>query len=286
MSNAVESFCYVIGDIQGCYEELRALVHEIGFNEEKDRLWVVGDLINRGGRNVEVLRFLKGLGERAVCVLGNHDIFLLAVVAGIASLSADDTLQDLLEAPDLDDLVEWLRRLPLLHVEGSYAMVHAGLLPQWSVEQARQLAADVEQGLSSDGWREFLIQLWGEGGACAWRNDLAGAERLRVIVNSMTRLRFLKPDGCFELAPKGPPEEVSSLVPWFAFPHALWQTHTILHGHWSALGFRDMGKVVALDSGCVWGGGLTAFRLHDRAVWCSSFVGKAKGVGAVSGHGA
>lgn len=254
---------YVIGDVQGCFDELQILIQKIGFDPGQDRLWVAGDLINRGPGNLAVLRYLKSLGERVVCVLGNHDIFFLAVVSGAVSQTPEDTLQDLLEAPDRDELVDWLRRRPLFHVEDGYAMVHAGLLPQWSVAQAEDLAAEVECELGGEHWQEFLRGLWG-GKPCAWRDDLTGPDRLRLIVNAMSRLRFLRSDASIDLKPKGCPEDQPGLIPWYAYPDARWQTHTILHGHWSALGYRNTGGVVSLDTGCVWGGRLSALRLKDR----------------------
>jgi len=257
---------YAIGDIQGCFGPLQALLARCEFDPDQDRLWVAGDLVNRGPDNVAVLRCLRNLGDRATCVLGNHDFFFLAVVAGAVKQSKDDTLQDLLDAPDRDALIDWLRHRPLFHVEEKFAMVHAGLLPQWSVAQTQMLAHEVERELRGPGWQDFLRGLWG-GKPSVWRNDLAGADRLRIIVNVLCRLRFLRSDGSIDLKPKGRPEDSPSLVPWYAFPEVAWRTHTILHGHWSALGFRDMGQVVSLDSGCVWGGSLTAWRLEDRGVW-------------------
>ena len=257
---------YVIGDIQGCHAEFMALLEKIAFEPTKDQLWVAGDMINRGPGNVAVLRYLRGLGERAVCVLGNHDFFFLAVAAGAVEQTPDDTLHDLLEAPDRDQLIDWLRHRPLFHVEDSYAMVHAGLLPQWSVAQAQALAAEVESELRSDNWQAFISGLWG-GKPNAWHDELQGPDRLRIIVNAMCRLRFLRPDGSIDLKPKGRPEDTLGLIAWYEYPDASWRTHTILHGHWSALGYRDMGGVIALDSGCVWGGMLTAWRIEDRHFW-------------------
>lgn len=257
---------YVIGDVQGCAEPLQALLAQCAFDPGQDRLWLAGDLINRGPGNVAVLRYLRSLGERATCILGNHDFFFLAVVAGAVEQGADDTLHDLLEAPDLEVLVDWLRRLPLLHVEEGFAMVHAGLLPQWSIAQAQSLAREVEVALRGDDWKAFLRNLWG-GKPNVWRDDLQGPDRLRIIVNSLCRLRFLRPDGSIDLKPKGRPEETPGHLPWYEAADARWRSHTIFHGHWSALGFRQTGQVIALDSGCVWGGALTAWRLEDSAVF-------------------
>jgi bis(5'-nucleosyl)-tetraphosphatase (symmetrical) len=257
---------YVIGDVQGCAEALQALLESCDFDRKQDRLWLAGDLINRGPGNVAVLRFLRGLGGRASCVLGNHDFFFLAVVAGAVEHGEGDTLEDLLSAPDFDELVDWLRHRPLLHVEDDFAMVHAGLLPQWSIPQAQQLAHEVELALQSDAWKDFLCNLWG-GKPSVWHDALEGADRLRIIVNAMCRLRFLRVDGSIDLKPKGPPEDVPSHIPWYEASDARWRSHTIFHGHWSALGFRETAQVIALDSGCVWGGELTAWRIEDRKVF-------------------
>jgi bis(5'-nucleosyl)-tetraphosphatase (symmetrical) len=257
---------YVIGDIQGCFAEFQALLARVEFDPAQDQLWIAGDMINRGPGNVAVLRYLKSLGERAVCVLGNHDFFFLAVFAGAVEATPHDTLDDLLAAPDRDELVDWLRHRPLFHAQDSFAMVHAGLLPQWSVAQAQALAGEVAAELRGEHWQAFLRGLWGSKPK-NWRDDLVGADRLRIIVNALCRLRFLRPDGSIDLKPKGRPEDTPELIPWYDYPEARWRSHTIFHGHWSALGFRDMGQVVALDSGCVWGASLTAMRLEDRQVW-------------------
>ncbi|MDQ7989779.1 MAG: symmetrical bis(5'-nucleosyl)-tetraphosphatase [Candidatus Dactylopiibacterium sp.] len=257
---------YVVGDIQGCHDEFAALLASMPFDSATDSLWIAGDMINRGPDNVSVLRRLRALGDGAVCVLGNHDFFFLSVVAGATQLAPGDTLGDLLAAPDCADLVDWVRRRPLLHVEDGFAMVHAGLLPQWSVAQARALAAEVEQALRADDWQEFIRGLWG-GKPVRWQDDLQGPDRLRIIVNAMCRMRFLQPDGSLDLKPKGKPEANPERIPWYAYPDAAWRSHTLVHGHWSALGFRDTPGVISLDTGCVWGGALTAIRLADRHVW-------------------
>jgi bis(5'-nucleosyl)-tetraphosphatase (symmetrical) len=260
-------FRYAIGDVQGCFKSLSALLTACDFDSTQDQLWMVGDLVNRGPQNVEVLRLLMSLGEHAVCVLGNHDFFLLAVAAGVVQMGPADTIQDVLDAPDSQVLIDWLRQRPLIHVEALYVMVHAGLLPQWSVEQAVALAQEVQEHLRGAHWKTFLKTLWGGKPLC-WRDDLAGWDRLRIIVNAMCRLRFLRADGlAMDLKPKGLPEDRTDLLPWYAAPSAKWKTHCVFHGHWSALGFRDTGSVVSLDSGCVWGGAMTAMRLEDRRLF-------------------
>lgn len=258
---------YVIGDVQGCFTALRQLLVACDFDNTADQVWLTGDLVNRGPDSLGVLRFVRDLGASAISVLGNHDFYLLAVAAGAVQRGPDDTLDEVLDASDVDELLDWLRFRPLMHVESGGAMVHAGLLPVWTIPQAQALAREVESELRGSDWKAFLRGLWG-GKPIAWRDDLAGADRLRIIVNVFCRLRYLTANGQLALKPKGPPEEAEAgLVPWYAFPNAAWQTHTVFCGHWSALGFRDMGKVVALDSGAVWGGELTAFRFEDRKVF-------------------
>lgn len=259
---------YVVGDLQGCLDPLQAVLAEVQFSSNTDRLWLVGDLVNRGPQSAEVLRFLRSLGAAATAVLGNHDLYLLAVAAGMpAKDKVGDTIQGVLEAADRDELIDWLRHLPLMHVEGEWAMVHAGLLPQWTVLQARALAAEVEANLRGPQWRAFLLELFGNKPE-QWGESLSGWDRYRVVINAMTRMRFITAEGALELKPKGPPEKApEGLIPWYEASNASWRTHTVLVGHWSALGMRDLGHVVALDSGCVWGGQLSALRLEDRKVF-------------------
>jgi bis(5'-nucleosyl)-tetraphosphatase (symmetrical) len=259
---------YAIGDVQGCYEQLRRLIDRIGFDAAHDRLWFVGDLVNRGPASLEVLRFVRGLGDAARVVLGNHDLHLVMLAEGYGRPNAEDTLAAVLEAPDCAELVAWLRAQPLFYVEGAHAMVHAGLLPQWSVAQAQALSDEARAALTSPDYREFLAHMWGSEPA-AWRDDLAGWDRLRVVVNAMTRMRYCTPAGAMELrAPgsKAPPERgPAGCLPWFAMPRES-AGHTIVCGHWSSLGFRQTDNLIALDTGCLWGGSLTAVRLEDRRV--------------------
>jgi len=255
---------YAIGDVQGCYAELCALLEKIGFDEERDRLWFVGDLVNRGPGSLETLRFVKRLGERAVTVLGNHDLHLVALAYGHGRARGDDTLDAVLDAPDRDELIDWLRTLPLLHVGEGYVMVHAGLLPQWSVAEAQALAREVEGALRGPGHRGFLARLYGSKPE-AWSDELAGADRLRVIVNAMTRMRFCTAEGRMEFRSKGesslaPPGH----IPWFDVPDRRSAGEIVVCGHWSALGLKLRADLIALDAGCVWGGQLTAIRLQDR----------------------
>ncbi len=257
---------YAIGDVQGCFEELGQLLDALAFDRRKDRLWLVGDLVNRGPQSLAVLRFVRDLGSAAVTVLGNHDLHLLTYAAGLAKPRPDDTLDEVLAAPDRAELIEWLRGLPMIHVEREHVLVHAGLLPQWSVQQAQGLGREVEAALRGPRHREFLTRLYG-GKPDRWDDALRGADRLRVIVNAMTRMRFCTEDGVMEFQTKGEAAEAPpGYTPWFDVPGRRSADHTVVCGHWSALGLRVAPRLLALDSGCVWGGRLTAVRLEDRAI--------------------
>ncbi|BBN88960.1 symmetrical bis(5'-nucleosyl)-tetraphosphatase [Azospira sp. I09] len=258
---------YAVGDIQGCFASLQALLEKCSFSPEFDRLWLVGDLVNRGPRSLETLRFVKGLGDRAVTVLGNHDLSLLMAAEGFGKRHRSDTIDDILAAPDRDELLHWLRYQRLMHVQGDYAMVHAGLLPAWSVAEARALAGEVEQALQAENYREFLANMWGsEPGA--WDSSLTGWPRLRVIVNAMTRMRFCSPAGEMDFKAKGELSQApAGYLPWFEVPGRRSAATVLVTGHWSALGLRLEPNLLALDSGCLWGGKLSALRLEDRALF-------------------
>jgi bis(5'-nucleosyl)-tetraphosphatase (symmetrical) len=251
---------YAIGDVQGCFDELQALLQRIAFSTA-DRLWFVGDLVNRGPQSLEVLRFVRSLGSRAVTVLGNHDLHLVAQHEGFERTRSDDTFAEVMAAPDRAELVDWLRARPLMHVEGELAMVHAGLLPQWSRHRAAALAAEVATALRTD-HREFLAHMYGST-PDRWRDDLAGWDRLRVIVNAMTRMRFCTPEGRMEFNSKGS-QAPAGYLPWYEARRR--ESGLLVCGHWSALGLKLTPQVALLDSGCVWGGALTALRLEDRSV--------------------
>jgi bis(5'-nucleosyl)-tetraphosphatase (symmetrical) len=259
---------YAIGDIQGCYDSLQRLLEQCAFDPAHDRLWLVGDLVNRGPRSLETLRFFKSLGEAAITVLGNHDLYLLMVAEGGAKYRGkDDTLDDILEAPDRAELLGWLRKQPLCHTEGNYCIVHAGLLPQWTAARARELAREAEKALQGPDFCEFIMNLWGSEPA-AWSDDLAGWPRLRVIVNAMTRMRFCTPDGTMEFRVKGKVANApAGHLPWFDLPGRRSADSVLITGHWSALGLKITPNLLALDSGCLWGGHLTAVRLEDRRVF-------------------
>jgi bis(5'-nucleosyl)-tetraphosphatase (symmetrical) len=253
---------YAIGDVQGCFDELCALLDKIGLGAS-DRLWFVGDLVNRGAKSLDVLRFVRSLGERAIVVLGNHDLHLVAQHEGVERAKKGDTLDAVLRAPDRRELVDWLRTRPLMHAARDYVMVHAGLVPQWSIEQALVLAREAEAALAGPGYREFLAHMYGSR-PDRWRDSLRRFDRLRVIINAMTRLRFCRADGKMQFGAKGT-EPPRGYRPWFEFRPP--EERALLFGHWSALGLKLTSRLAALDSGCVWGGKLSALRLEDRALY-------------------
>lgn len=258
---------YAIGDIQGCYDELRRLLDICAFDPAHDRLWLVGDLVNRGPQSAEVLRYLRGLGDSAISVLGNHDLHLLVVAAGVRKAHRGDTLDGLLAAPDRDELLDWLRRQRLMYAGNGHAMVHAGLLPQWSISRALALAREVEAALQGPDHGEFLRQMYGNA-PVQWRDDLAGYDRLRVIVNAMTRLRLCTPDGRMEFTHKTAPQDMpAGYLPWFDIPGRASSDTPVLFGHWAALGLTLRPDVLCVDTGCVWGRRLTALRLEDRRLF-------------------
>jgi len=227
----------------------------------------VGDLVNRGPASLAVLRFVRDLGERAVVVLGNHDLHLLALAQGHVKARKDDTLEEVMAASDRDELLDWLRRRPMMHVAGDTALVHAGLLPQWDIAAAQSLAREVETELRGPRHGKFLETLYGSR-PDRWADDLSGADRLRVIVNAMTRLRFCTREGVMEFQTKGETAQApEGYMPWFDVPGRKSASSTLVCGHWSALGLRVAPKLLALDSGCVWGGQLSAIRLEDRRLY-------------------
>jgi len=259
---------YAIGDIQGCYDELRRALDDAGFEPGHDRLWCVGDLVNRGPRSLEVLRFMRGLGDAAVCVLGNHDLHLLAIAAGNQHKHDDHgSLAAVLAAPDRDELLHWLRHRPLLHYDPALAflMVHAGLPPQWDLDTASACAREVEEVLRGSGHVDYFVHMYGNK-PDRWDPALAGMDRWRFITNCLTRLRFCEPDGRLALKEKGPPgSQARGRMPWFAHPERASHAQRIVFGHWSTLGYLAGHNVWALDTGCLWGGALTMLRLDQPA---------------------
>ena len=256
---------YAIGDVQGCHDELRTLLARLKFSPDRDRLWFVGDLVNRGPRSLETLRLVRALGDNAVVVLGNHDLHLLAVVYGSQRKRRSDTLDAVLAAPDRDALIEWLMTRALAHSEAGDLLVHAGVVPQWTVAVTLALAREVEAALRRDP-RALFEHMYGNE-PDRWSPQLAGMERLRFAINVLTRLRVCTADGRVDLAIKGePPLPPSPLRPWFALEGRLTREARVIFGHWSVLGLVLRPGVVGLDTGCVWGGSLTAFDLDaDRA---------------------
>ena len=254
---------YAIGDVQGCNEELGALLSALKFKPDRDRVWFVGDLVNRGPDSLGVLRRVRALGDAAAVALGNHDLHLLALGLGKARERDDDTLSDVLAAPDRDELLDWLMHRSLLHEDSNldYCMLHAGLAPQWDLAVARACARECEEALRRDPQR-FFSHLYGDE-PDRWEEGLEREARVRFIVNCFTRLRYVDADGRLMLRAKGAPgkPQSKSLIPWFDAPGARWHGPRFVFGHWSTLGFFRNGEVIGLDTGCVWGGALTALRL-------------------------
>ena len=256
---------YAVGDLQGCMDSFERLLRALDFSPDRDHLWLVGDLVNRGPRSLDVLRWARAHEHAITAVLGNHDLHLLARAAGVAEAKRRDSLDEVLAAPDRDALIDWLRRRPLLHVDGGHVMVHAGLHPRWTIDRARTFAAELEAGLRSADWRAWLAQL--PGAAPPWSDALDGAARVRALLAYFVRVRCCEPDGSTVPDFDGPPEDApEGTLPWYAFPSPAWTTHVAVFGHWAAHGLRLADHWIALDSGCVWGKGLSAVRLPDRTV--------------------
>ena len=253
---------WAIGDIQGCNEPFCRLLDAIGFDPAVDVLWLVGDLVNRGTQSLAVLRKVRSLGDRAVTVLGNHDLHLLRCAGNPSMLRRKDTLRPVLDAPDAQELIDWLRRRPLLHEAGAHVMVHAGIHPAWSLTEARALAREVETVLAGSDGLGRLAQMWGDQPA-RWNGELTGVARWRFAINTFTRMRYLTKDGAMDFDCKLPPEHApDALHPWFVHRRPDWGS-TVVFGHWSALGVRIEPGIVALDSGCVWSRYLTAYCLDN-----------------------
>ena len=268
---------YAVGDVQGCHAELVQLLEDIRFDAAADKLWLVGDLVNRGPDSLAVLRLVKSLGDSAITVLGNHDLHLLAVAEGVAELNRNDTLDEILNAPDRDELLYWLRNQRLLHAQDGYVLVHAGLLPQWNVAQAESLAREVEAALRGGDCAAFLAHMYGNA-PHNWDDGLSGYKRLRVIVNAFTRMRICTPEGEMEFKFKSEVENIpAGYMAWFDVPQRASRDATAIVGHWSALGLLLRKNIIALDTGCLWGGPMSAIRLEDRQLFqvsCKNPVAK------------
>jgi bis(5'-nucleosyl)-tetraphosphatase (symmetrical) len=251
---------WAIGDIQGCHDELRSLVAQLGFRADRDQLWFTGDLVNRGPRSLETLRYVRSLGDNAITVLGNHDLHLLAVAfATKRKIKSADTIEDVLDAPDRDALLDWLLSRPLAHFDTARnsLLVHAGLVPQWSAASALSLAREVEAALKKDP-RALFDEMYGDQ-PDKWSDSLKGADRLRFAINALTRLRVCTRDGRVDLRMKGGRKDIRApFKPWFEWDHRESRAAHVIFGHWSALGLVRSHGVVGLDTGCVWGGSLTA----------------------------
>lgn len=258
---------YAIGDIQGCYYSFLDLLKEIGFKRGKDKLWLVGDLINRGHGSLQVLRWCYKHKSSVIAVLGNHDLHALAVKYKIIEPDNEDTLSRLLKAKDSDVLFKWLRSLQLVHYEKKHLMVHAGLLPQWTVNDAIKLSKEVSFELRSKRYKEFLSSMYGNK-PNKWVSNLNKNDKARIIINAMTRLRTLTANGAIDFTYKGElKNKPKKLKAWFDFPNRKTKNSTIIFGHWSALGLIKRGDIFAIDTGCVWGRTLTALRLDDKLVF-------------------
>lgn len=257
---------WMVGDLQGCYQPLRELLaHPDICTEPNTQFWFAGDLVNRGPNSLATLKTVMALGDRAISVLGNHDLHLLAVAAGVRKQSKSDTLNDILGAPDAQDMIDWLRHCPLAHYAHQHLLVHAGVLPKWTVEKTLELAAEVEAVLQGPDWKAMLSKMYGNE-PVRWKDDFQGSKRLRVIINAMTRMRMTNKNGHMDFAYKGAPADNDHLMPWFDVPDRSITQDTIVFGHWSTLGLMARPDVICLDSGCVWGRQLTAMRLQDRKI--------------------
>lgn len=266
---------YAIGDVQGCFDDLQRLLIEIDFNKKKDQLWFVGDLVNRGPKSLETLRFIKSLGDAAICVLGNHDLHLLALAYDLSPYRAKDTLQPILEAPDKNELLDWLRNRPLFHYNDDFCLLHAGLPPQWDFSLAKKMAAKVEKVLRGDGYLDFFKVMYGDE-PDQWSDKLKTLEQLRFTVNCFTRLRFCDAKGRLDFKNNGKlGSQPEHLMPWFDVPHRKSTDLKIIFGHWSALGYHQSNQCYAIDTGCLWGGQLTALKLgkkmHRISIACAGY---------------
>ncbi len=272
---------YAIGDIQGCYDALRRLLDQLSFDPAKDTLWFVGDLVNRGPDSLRTLRFIKKLGDAAVAVLGNHDLHLLALSAGNDKHGGKSNLDKVLDAPDRDALIDWLRQRPVMHYDPKLqiSMIHAGLAPQWTMADAMACARELQYVLRGTGYRDYLLDIYGNQ-PDLWSNTLTGMDRLRFITNCFTRLRYCDTEGRLALKEKGPIDSQSeSVIPWFLVPNRKTAGNRIIIGHWSTLGYYTDHNIWAIDTGCVWRGQLTAIQLKRGkdikpiSLDCSKLVG-------------
>jgi bis(5'-nucleosyl)-tetraphosphatase (symmetrical) len=257
---------YAIGDLQGCYDEFQHLLDLIEFNPGKDKIWLAGDIVNRGPKSLEVLRFVKSLGPSAITVLGNHDLHLLALSQGNQRHYKHGSLSEILHAPDRDELIHWLRHRYVMyhHKELGYSLLHAGLPPQWDITTALLRARELEVVLQGEGFHDFCHEMYGNE-PVQWTNDLIGMNRLRFITNCFTRLRYVTQDGKLAMREKGVPgSQGTGILPWYQAPGRASRGGRIIFGHWSTLGYYNADNVWAIDTGCLWGGQLTALKLRKN----------------------
>jgi bis(5'-nucleosyl)-tetraphosphatase (symmetrical) len=255
---------YAIGDVQGCFDELLKLLDTISFNERTDQLWFAGDLVNRGPKSLETLRFIKALGDSAVTVLGNHDLHLLAASCSSKIANKKDSLLPVLEAPDKDELIDWLRHRPLFHYNDQFCLVHAGVPPQWDFKKCQKMALLAEKALQAPDYQAFLKEMYGNK-PNVWSSGLKGFDKLRFIINCFTRMRYCDADGRLDFIHNGPPgTQPKNLMPWFEVPKRKNADMRIVFGHWSSLGYYEGSNCYAIDTGCLWGGQLTALKLGEQ----------------------
>ncbi|MCF7455026.1 bis(5'-nucleosyl)-tetraphosphatase (symmetrical) ApaH [Vibrio sp. A1-1] len=259
---------YIVGDIQGCFDELQRLLEQVSFSAKKDQLWLAGDLVARGPKSLETLRFVKSLGKSATVVLGNHDLHLLAVAHGIKKVKNKDRTAPIFTAPDKDELLAWLAQQPLMAEHDEFVMCHAGISPQWNLKTARKCAREVERIIQSEELPWLLKNMYSNQ-PDSWHDSLQGLDRYRYIINAFTRMRFCFPDGRLDMDCKLPPQQVSGneLIPWFDVPQRVHLNKTVLFGHWAALQGHVDEEIIGLDTGCVWGGSLTMIRWDDKKIF-------------------
>lgn len=254
---------YAIGDIQGCYASFRALLKKLNFDPQQDKLWLAGDLVNRGGQSLKTLEYIYSIKDSVITVLGNHDLHLIAAFHGKKKLKPSSDLNEILNSPNASKLINWLEQQPLLHSQYGYTMVHAGIHPKWSLKQAKRYAKEVEKVLASDKKLDFLAHMYGEKPK-QWKKHHSGNKRLRCITNIFTRMRFLdSKSGALNFSQKGHPDHTSKkFTPWYNYPRKVKYAEKIIIGHWAALnGESKKKRIIALDTGCVWGGYLTAYNI-------------------------
>lgn len=270
----------LVGDIHGCFNEFKALLAQADFDPAVDTLWLTGDLVARGPDSLHVLRYVRSLGDSVRLVLGNHDLHLLAIYAGISRNKPKDNLTELLEAPDCDELINWLRRQPMIQVDDEKALVmgHAGISPQWDIQTAKRCAREVESILSSDSYPLFLDSMYGDLPNC-WSEELSGLSRLRFSTNALTRMRFCYPNGCLDMICKDSPKKAPApLKPWFELTNLITESYSIAFGHWASLEGKGIPQgIYALDTGCCWGGKLTCLRWEDKHYFQQDSFTRVKG---------